>query len=663
MTVPAVDAHSAIEPSRPASAAPDEWLLTSGIGSYAMGAWDRAATRRYHGLLIASLQPPVRRIIALHSLADHITVNTQTRSLTRYAFGGNQELHPDDAVLPDRIDVSPPDQITWTFALDNVCLARTLRLHRYDNAVTVGYRLDADVEAMLSLRPVTPMRDFHSLQHTGHAPASLELQSPQCLHVISSDGTLQLECTHGEWTIDPQWWYAFAYELDRRRGQDWQEDLFAPAHLQATLHAATSRTFELTARIVSPTMRVQVPDRADVDGTERQPESTHVALRRAAEQFVVRRPHKDEWFTTILAGYPWFADWGRDTMIALPGLLLTTGRLDEARQTLLTFARHVRRGIVPNRFDDYGDHAHYNSVDASLWFIHAVWRLWRETNRIDDELHDACGQIIEGFRTGTDFDIAMDADGLIRAGNPLTQLTWMDAKQGDLAFTPRHGKAVEINALWYHGLRAYDDMQQARSLEPQYTILARRIAQAFPAAFWWPQRNCLHDVLTPTDGGNFTPDGRLRPNMLFAVSLAHSPLDKSQQRAVVDAAREHLLTPMGMRTLSPDHPEYRRRYEGDMFNRDSAYHQGTAWPWLIGPYCEAYLRAYDFTAEAQDHVRSAITPLIESMHRGCIGQIAEVFDGSEPQRPGGCPAQAWSVAEVLRIHAWLEQLDDQSSSR
>ena len=343
-------------------------------------------------------------------------------------------------------------------------------------------------------------------------------------------------------------------------------------------------------------------------------------------------------------------------MIALPGLMLCTDRIDEARSCLLMFAQHIKNGLIPNLFDDYGGAAHYNTVDAPLWFVHAVHALWKSAGQStgleapDDKLIVACRAIIAAYRNGTDFNIRMDDDGLITAGDENTQLTWMDARRDGVAFTPRHGKAVEINALWFNALKCLAEMTDSHAEREECNALARQAAHSFRSQFWWEERQCLHDVLPA--------DGALRPNQIFAVSLPHSPLDESQRRAVVKSVGERLLTPFGLRTLDRDDPNYRGRYEGNLFERDRAYHNGTVWPWLIGPYCEAVLRVEKFSPRAKKKVRAIIQPLIDEMQNTaggrCLNQIAEVYDGDPPHRPSGCPAQAWSVAEVLRIAAMIE---------
>jgi predicted glycogen debranching enzyme len=343
----------------------------------------------------------------------------------------------------------------------------------------------------------------------------------------------------------------------------------------------------------------------------------------------------------VLAGYPWFGDWGRDTMISLPGLFFTTHRFKEAAQVLSLFAQYVSEGMIPNRFDDYTNEPSYNTVDASLWFIHACFAYLKASNdrdTFDSRLLPACRAIVEGYRKGTRYNIHMDErDGLIVQGTPQTQLTWMDAKCGDRAFTPRQGKAVEINALWYHALRLLNDP------------LADQVQQSFKKTFWLSPFRGLADVV---EGSH--KDTKIRPNQIFAVSLEHSALSESQQRSVVEVVRRELLTPVGLRTLAAGDPMYRGVCTGVQEQRDEAYHNGTVWAWLMGPFLEAYLRVNQRSPEAKAQAREWLQPLLDSLESGCIGQLSECFEGDVPHRPVGCFAQAWSVAEVLRIAMELE---------
>lgn len=628
-----------------------EWLLTNGLGGYAMGTILGVNTRRYHGLLIGATKPPVGRIVALHSMIEQFQDGDEIIDLSTQQFGHDLTLHPGGWRQLKQVAVLPNERVEWVYQVGRWRIAKSLSMLAGRNAAMLQYVISGGTSAAkLRLRPFTPMRDFHGL---------LQELLPPCTAQVQADGVLQFRCddvqlrwfgqTHN-WRDDPQWWRQFAYVHDRTRGQDWREDQWSAGYIECDVArgSETRLSFALALHshgggtsLAGPKAPPLAPGSAGGAAERRFPPM----LARAADQFVVWRKVRPDWFSSIIAGYPWFGDWGRDTMIALPGLMLCTGRIEEARSTLLAFARHLHNGLIPNVFDDYGAAAHYNSVDASLWFVHAVHEWWRaQRAERAAELVAACRDIVKAYRAGSDFNIRRDDDGLITAGDETTQLTWMDAKRDGVVFTQRHGKAVEINALWFNALNCVAEMTEDESERAELRALSRQAAEAFRREFWWEERQCLYDVLGRS---------HIRPNQVFAVSLPFSPLEKDQQRAVVKIIGDRLLTPFGLRTLDREDPEYRGRYEGNLFERDRAYHNGTVWPWLIGPYCEALLRVDDFSAAAKRKVRKIIQPLLDEMTNfeggRCIGQIAEVYDGDPPHRPGGCPAQAWSVAEVLRI--------------
>jgi predicted glycogen debranching enzyme len=446
------------------------------------------------------------------------------------------------------------------------------------------------------------------------------------------------------------WWYGHVYPIEADRGLDDAEDLFTPGRFVTEAPAGKVRltiwaSIDPEPAAALPDWDVELRHVREARGDFALPggQYTTPAVRRlvrAASDFVVdRRATDGSAGTTVIAGYPWFADWGRDTFIALPGLLLTTGRFEQARQVLTVFGQYVDGGMIPNRFDDYTGAPHYNTVDASLWYVHAAFeyaRLSGDKGTFGKVLRPACRKIVDGYRDGTGrYGIKMDpADGLIAQGDATTQLTWMDAKCGDHAFTPRQGKPVEINALWYHALVLMGDHE-----------LAAKVATGFRAAYWLGSSRGLADGITD-DGRR---DEKLRPNQIFAVSLPNSPLDAEQQAAVVEVVRKELLTPVGLRTLARNDPAYRGAYRGPQYQRDEAYHNGTIWPWPIGAFLSAYLRVHGRSNEAVDQCREWLRPLLDHSEEDCLGQVAEIFEADEPHRPVGCCAQAWSVAEVLRL--------------
>jgi glycogen debranching enzyme len=433
--------------------------------------------------------------------------------------------------------------------------------------------------------------------------------------------------SEGAFTRDPHWYYNIEYLAELDRGLDFREDLFTPGVL----------TLQLAAGQWTPVC-------ASIDGTKAtNPSSKHDA-------FVVRRADGKP---TIIAGYPWFTDWGRDTMISLPGLLIAPGCLDVAREIIQGFLEFRNQGIIPNRFPDSGERPEYNTVDATLWMFQAV-RIWLEAGGdrafLRDVFYPAAREIIDWHRRGTWYNIAVDPeDHLLAGGSQNTQLTWMDAKVGDWVVTPRHGKPVEINALWHGALSLMADWAEALS-DPggtEYRGEAVRVRDSFRARFWNPGRGCLYDVLAPEG-----PVAKLRPNQIFAVSLPFGLLEAARQQAVVRTVERELLTPVGLRTLERADPDYKPRYRGSPAERDGAYHQGTVWPWLLGPFIDAYLTAFGKTEANLAYCRNLVVKLqAEAARAGCVGFIAEIYDAEEPRSPQGCPAQAWSLAEVARVKA------------
>lgn len=700
-----------------------EWLLTNGLGGFAMGTCSGVPARRYHGLLVAAASPPVGRIMALNATVDQLEVlptnkPRQVVELSTFRFGSHEPvLHPRGIESLSTFEKSLG--ATWTSEAAGFRLTKSLHIFSGMNAASITFtleRINKDKakdapSARLNIRPLTALRDMHALTRRAHADRfeSFAQADGKGVRVTLDGRTLYLQSDLARFTTEPQWWYDFFYQLDAERGQDCLEDLYSPGAFSLDLPADRSAIKFTIQASIDPiaildrardrTIRTERLSQMCAYSLNNDPSSalrslgahdgcqglqpvvaasgspapwaddsarkTLSELISAADDFIVARrspapPQPDQ--TSIIAGYPWFADWGRDAAISLRGLMLATGRFDDAKKTLLAFASHRRNGIVPNLFNDQTGEPEYNTVDGSLWFIlGACEYLERSGDRVsfDSHLAPACLDIITHYRRGTDFHIAMDPhDKLITAGTSATQLTWMDARRDGVTFTPRHGKAVEINALWCSALRSLATAltKSDPTASANLTDLANAAARSFASKFWNPAKSCLFDCLTPSDSGaTWIPSDEIRPNQIFAVSLPHSPLSADQQRAVVACVREKLLTPFGLRTLDPSHPNFRPRYEGNLFERDRAYHNGTAWPWLLGPYAEAVARIGGSSASARSEARAALQPLLHAMHTpasgNCIGQIAEVYDATEPQRPQGCPAQAWSVGELLRV--WL----------
>jgi len=649
---------------------PREWLLTNGTGSFASGTVAGANARRYHGLLVAATRPPVGRVMALSRVAESVSIEDQASPVELSVNYFQHLLIPrGDRYL--RQFMSDGTVAAWVYDADGVRVTKELLLAWGRPAVAVRYTVDPGrhAHAELRLQPFVALRDFHAVRRRRRDdPADhfdLVAHGDRGLSVARRELRLHLRADAGAFVHRPDWWYDHTYPLETERGMpDDREDLFTPGHLALSVGGGPA-SVTLWATLVTGANGEPAPDgeAPDFEAERRRaaervdppaaaaPTVAQRRLARAAAQFVAkrRRPDGGEG-ATVLAGYPYFADWGRDSMVALPGLLLATGRFQQAGQVLSTFAAHVQDGLVPNSFDDYTDAARYDAADASLWFVHAAHahlRATRDRDLYESLLRPACEAIVEAYRDGATPGVAMDpADGLLAVGAPLGRPTWMDAfDPADHAAGPRQGKAVEVNALWYNALRllggaAHDE-------------LAARVAEGFVRAFWLNPYRGLADVIGP-DGAR---DERCRPNQIFAVALPHAPLtDEGQRRAVVDVVWRELLTPLGLRSLAAGEPGFRGRVGGARSERRLAYHNGAVWPWLIGPFLDAYLRVHGRGEEPRRQARAWLGPLIEQLERGvgCVGSIAGCFDADPPHRPAGTVAQAWSVAEVLRLAVELE---------
>lgn len=644
-----------------------EWLLANERGSYAASTIAGCNTSGYHGLLIGALNPPVNRIMALSNCLEMVIHGRQVFHLSTFDFGekftptGHTHLA---AFWRD-------SGAHFVYDLGTIQVEKGVYLVRDTDTVVIEYNFHGLESAIdLVVRPFVGLRDFHCMQRS-HAPLMQEAIEGGVLvrHDVPASCALLMGSDRMRYETDPQWWFNFTYRASRQRGQHDCEDLWTPGFFKGRLERDGHMVFSahLTERSHGSQLGV-----VDVEGVKadlaqyrgeliekaQARDETERLLTLAADQFVVRRRDAGAERSTIVAGYPWFADWGRDAFIALPGLLLATGRYEEARSVLCTFAAAADEGMIPNRFDDRSSTAHFNSVDASLWFVHAAFAYLEATGdraTLAQELLPTIREIIASYHGGTRFDIHADTDGLVSAGDEQTQLTWMDARFQGATFTPRSGKAVEVNALWYNALCCSHEfcLRTGGVAEAtRYAEMAQQVGESFCSVFWNERRGYLNDCVAPE--GEI--DATLRPNQIFAVSLPYRPpLTRSQQKAVVSAVEKALLTPYGLRTLAPHDQAYRGRYEGPQSERDAAYHQGTVWPYLIGPFIEAYLNVHDFSEASRAKASEMIGPLLRHLTAaGCLGSVAEIFDGDEPQRPAGCPAQAWSVGELLRIYRLLQ---------
>ncbi len=632
-----------------------EWLITNGIGGFACGTVSQARTRRYHGWLVASLRPPVDRVLML-AKAD-VTLAIRGR---KFQLGCNE--FADGTVSPTgylqiiefRIEDGIP---VWRYLVEDVVLEQRLWMVPGRNTTQASFSLaGASVPAVLEMNPLCTYRDYHS--HTrGGWPMQLDAGERSCtVSAFSGARPYTLEWDRGDLKVSPEWYWHFRHRAEAERGLDDSEDLLSVGTFSAELNEGESVT--LTVSADSDATHTRGPIRSRPSNSAKKLRTGAVRgdpewirrLRLAAEQFIVSRGTRDaggidkQPGTTVIAGYPWFSDWGRDTMIALPGLAVATGRFEEAGAILRTFARYTSQGMLPNRFPDGGEEPEYNTVDAALWFFHAIAAYVEASGdqEILRDLYPTLKDIISWHERGTRFSIQVDpADGLLRAGEPGVQLTWMDAKIGDWVVTPRSGKPVEINALWHYALvnmARWASSLEDRKSSDEYLNSAARVRESFTRAFWFEGGGYLYDV---------AGDDSLRPNQIFAISLNAGLLDAERARAVVEVCSRHLLTPVGLRSLAPSDPRYVGRYTGGPAERDAVYHQGTVWSWLLGPFALAHYQVH----RNPGHALALLEGLASHLDDACVGSVSEIFDGDAPHTPRGCFAQAWGVSETLR--AWL----------
>jgi predicted glycogen debranching enzyme len=652
----------------------EEWLVANGLGGYASGTVRGAITRRYHGLLIAALPNPLGRVMMLNGLSERLRLPDR-----RVCYTGAEELA---GIAPEhvlqlaefRLEAGLP---VWRYELSGFVMEKRLFMTYRQNTVRVTYHLLAGNGTLrLGLRPAIHFRP-HDAAVSSVDPHKYVLTAQDDQFEISTDGDLprlrlQVIGPASAFTFDRRETGAIPYQLEKSRGYDWQGTLWSPGYFRSDLVEGESTTLVASTEEWE-TIQALTPEgafRAEVDrralllaaAAPEVREGAGAEWTLAADQFLITpagrvedaaraRAQGDE-IRSVIAGYHWFTDWGRDTMIGLEGLTLATGRTNEAAWILRTFAQYIRDGLIPNLFPEGGGQGLYHTADATLWYFHALNRYVectgdRTTLRL---LLPRLVDVIDHHLRGTRFGIGMDPqDCLLRQGQQGYQLTWMDAKVDDWVVTPRRGKAVEINALWYNALRLLEKWlreEQGDAQARQTGETAACVHESFNARFWNQAGGCLYDVVDAEGGGN---DDACRPNQVLAISLDFPVLDRHLWKPVMDVVTERLLTPFGLRSLAPGHPDYKSRYYGDLRSRDAAYHQGTVWAWLIGPYVDAFLKLHPDQVAA---ARKLLDGFVPHLNEQCIGSISEIFDAEPPYTPRGCIAQAWSVAEVLRC--WLK---------
>lgn len=625
-----------------------EWLVANGAGGYASSSIIGANTRQYHGLLVASFVPPLERQIVLSKVDEELVLGDQS-----FSIGTNE--FKDGTIFPTGYQLQQSFYLvlgipTFEYRSGGVRILKQVWMERGKNTVFVKYSLlDAESPVTLRIRPYCAFRGYHGDgRHGGERHFSVCREAYGAVVIGSSLEPYRLRMSVAGANFDnaPDWYWNFMLRAERDRGFNCLEDLYTPGCFYVVL--SPGETVGLAASVEEDVCFDEKIDAAyerEVARRQKVVVGEQDAFRKdlflAADQFVVKTPSGR---SCIMAGYHWFTDWGRDSMISLPGILLETRRFPEARSVLLEYGSRVKDGLIPNRFTDTGE-AEYNTADASLCFFEALNRYMvkSQDHQILSQVFPKLEEIIYHHTVGTKYGIAVDdTDGLLRSGTVGSQLTWMDARVDGVPVTPRIGKAVEINALWYNALMLMSQWSEELGLpSSEYSSAAEKCYEGFNKRFWNKKGQCLFDVVDGPAGD----DATLRPNQIVAVSLPFSPLEKRRWKSVVDIVEKHLLTPYGLRTLSPEDPRYRGAYAGPPAYRDASYHQGTVWPWLLGPFVDAHLRVY----KDPKRIEAMLKDLRKHLKKAGLGSISEVFSADKPHDPGGCISQAWSVGEILRI--------------
>lgn len=632
-----------------------EWIETNGLGGWASGTLSGVFSRRYHGLLIAAMNPPVGRIEFLSKLAETVVTPKGNVELDSNNFNGVIHPHGYRYLKAFSKDLFP----IFSYEAEGAKFTKCICMVHGENTTLIKYEIDkSSIEFTLKLKPFVSGKDYHWLSKANNDIKWSYKFDSGTLKVKPYDNLsdLYIRVDGSEFHYSPDWYYNYSYKIELERVQDFREDLFTygefmvkvkpgqTIYVLISTEITTDKNADLLFKNEEERKKALVKNAAKDD-------FLHTLLL-AADQFIVRRG-KD--LNTIIAGYHWFADWGRDTMISLPGLCLETGRYDDARKILKAFSKVVDKGMIPNRFPDHGEEPEYNNVDGTLWYFVAIYEYLQTTSDWDfikTELYQILTDIIDWHIKGTRYGIKVDEDGLLLSGEEGTQLTWMDAKVGDWVVTPRRGKAVEINALWYNTLKIMAEFaEKAADIKAhmKYQQMAEKAFASFNTVFINQQTGTLFDCIAPEG-----PDTRLRPNQLFAISLPFVLVDNGIAANILKAVEEHLLTPRGLRSLAPFEKDYKPLYMGDQLSRDGAYHQGTVWSWPIGSYLISKMKIEG--KKALPKVKKWFDEFAPHFSEVGIGQISEIFDAAKPHASKGCMAQAWGVAEVLRAYQMMKKL-------
>lgn len=638
-----------------------EWVLTNGIGGYAGSSVTGAHARKHHGYLIASLHPPVERFVILSKINECLIRSSGKKDFTveQYLAGDGSTAYREGIEYLNSFTYD--GLVHFTTKAPEFTMTKTLAFEHGKNTIAVSYDIQNDGEAAtLVLTPLFNYRVHHDASTVDTLKFDTTYEQPEIRLVPQQNKDVTIRLFTDDGTVVPcEEKYTTGMQLQKELDveSDALDDNYTPYQIEFPLDAGCRKKISIVCTIEDAyekdAFATAAAEMARFDALEKKAgyhDELAETLTIAADHFLAYR--QSTGLMTVLAGLPWFTDWGRDTMIALTGLTLSTGRYQDARDILTTFARYVHHGMVPNMFPDEGTAPLYNTADASMWYFYAVGKYLDYTGTPEDyafvqeTIYPKLKEIIAAYEHGTDFSIYMEEDGLIHAGSGLDQVTWMDVRVGDWVATPRHGKPVEINALWYHALCLMEEWATRFGEDgSHYAALAAHAKESFAKEFWNEKDECLYDVVDGLEG-----DASLRPNQIYAVSLPHRMLDADKEKKIVDKVYEKLYAKTGLRSLSPDDKEYHPTYEGCLDKRDHAYHQGTSWGFLLGGFLTAYVHVYGTSKEVITQVDAMLDATREQFYHGCIGSIAEIFDGNEPHTSRGCYAQAWSVGEILRAY-------------
>lgn len=641
------------------------WMIGNGIGGYADHTVTGGGATAFHGYLISSFNPPVSRYLVFTRTQEVIKISGREYDLTSQQYV-NYSKNGQEYLENFSFDSIPE----YFYKVEDISIKKTISLDYGHNTVAVCYQVENGIdEAQINILPLFNYRAAGELTEKADLKFDVNLNGQNLslkpkdnkdveIKFYASEGKyydrklLPVSMATPNYIIEENQYYM----IDNRTGSLGLDNHFTPYEVQVTLKPFEKKNFYFICSTES------IPDKSgfeiEREYKERAEKLVNIAgyhdnfinnLVKSADHFIVNR--NSTGLKTILAGYPWFTDWGRDTMISFEGLTLVTKRFEDAREILMSFAKYIKNGLVPNVFPDQNTEPMYNTVDASLWYFQAVYKYLKYTGKeedysfINNNIYPKLKEILNAFKTGTDFSIGMDKDGLVHAGNGLDQVTWMDVRVGDLVVTPRHGKPVEINALWYNALKIMEELAaKFGEAKEEYTFLSEKVKDSFNKKFWNKEKSCLFDVVD-------TSDDKIRPNQIFAVSLPFSILPKDKEKQIVNVVYKHLYSTYGLRSLSFLDKEYKSKYIGKLINRDLAYHMGTTWGFLIGPFITAYCKVNDYSKDAIIKADKMCKVFENHLNDGCINGIAEIFDGDFASTGRGCYSQAWSVAEVLRAYA------------